>query len=497
MNRFKYYFLFVLSLITIISCSDHSTKPSSDDLFSDEFLVVPKTISQNEKLPIVYRTIGNQYKPSLTIPLTFENASSSQDFIVMKKGTGAWNFDISTNQNFEILCEQINSNKMIQYVENPIVEEVSGLLSENHIIWDSTKVIHVLDDITIPEGTVLEVQAGTKIKVAPEKNFFINGELVIQGTKSNPVWFTTLDNDKFWGGFITSGSNTSIEYCFFTYAGGDLSHAFGHSQSQPVLYFKESDVTIDNVYLFDNIGKAYASYYSKLSISNTVISRCDTGGEFHYSVTNITDSHVSDLPMPGEYIDDNDGFYFYRPYKETDERSSVKNSYILDGLDDAIDHNGAHLDVINTWISGFKHEGLAGSYFHTAYLENCVIMNCGQGVEAGKGHPNVRVNHCVIINNEVGLRFGDDYEHTCTGNLFVENSIILNNSNNALNYVIHDNGPYPAGIQVNRSIFTDFEQVIIENCFDLNPSFDKQYYLNSNSPGSNLANDGKDLGRNK
>ncbi len=65
------------------------------------------------------------------------------------------------------------------------------------------------------------------------------------------------------------------------------------------------------------------------------------------------------------------------------------------------------------WIESCFHEGLAWSGTgRVAHTRDTVVLNCGQGVEAGWDNPDVLADHCLIAGNLVGARFGDNYDWT-------------------------------------------------------------------------------------
>ena len=78
-----------------------------------------------------------------------------------------------------------------------------------------------------------------------------------------------------------------------------------------------------------------------------------------------------------------------------------------------------------------------------------------QGIEAGYGTPAVTVRHCLLVNNRVGLRFGDSYDWADDGMLDVSHSIAVNNSQaNVLN--LTDTGaPKPGAVQIACSMVDD------------------------------------------
>jgi len=237
------------------------------------------------------------------------------------------------------------------------------------------------------------------------------------------------------------------------------------------------------------------SHSSFISISGCVVSRCDTGGEFAVSTVNINNSYIIDIPNnDGTFQDDdNDGFYFNGAHP-SGEPSIIENSFFITGKDDAIDHNAGKLEIKNCWIENFAHEGIACSNSNWVNISNTLIKNCEQGIEAGYGTPDVTVDHCVMIDNEVGLRFGDGYDWGCNGSLRVTNSITYDNGDNIKNYDFLTGGPVEDGILISYSITNDEEYNNYQGCLTGVPLFDENYQLLPESPGIRKANDQTDIG---
>ena len=125
---------------------------------------------------------------------------------------------------------------------------------------------------------------------------------------------------------------------------------------------------------------------------------------------------------------------------------------------------------------------------------NTVVRGCGQGIEAGYGSPRVLVDHCVVVENEVGLRFGDSYDRGSQGRMLVSNSIVYNNVDNVLNYDLKTGQPVPGGITISYSLVEDSELDSSATVWSETPIFDDDYSLLPSSPGKGQGIDGTDIG---
>jgi hypothetical protein len=167
---------------------------------------------------------------------------------------------------------------------------------------------------------------------------------------------------------------------------------------------------------------------------------------------------------------------------------------MVTGKDDGIDHNGANLLIRGCRIEGFDNEGIAASNSNNISVYNTLVKNCEQGIEAGYGNPTVSVDHCTLINNEIGLRFGDSYNWGCEGQIYTTNSVLFGNGDNILNYDLLLQAAVPGAIEISYSMTNDSDYNESPNCISGIPVFDENYYLLAGSPGEGAANDGYDMG---
>lgn len=68
------------------------------------------------------------------------------------------------------------------------VQEVSGTI--NTTTWTTGYVYYVTDDITVPSGQTLTINAGVRVKFSSGKGMTVNGTLIANGTASSRIIFT-------------------------------------------------------------------------------------------------------------------------------------------------------------------------------------------------------------------------------------------------------------------------------------------------------------------
>jgi hypothetical protein len=360
-------------------------------------------------------------------------------------------------------------------VETRPVRELAQELSDADFRWVPEEDLLFTRDAHLPAANTMIVPAGARILFGANASLEVEGHLDVRGTAERPVLFTRA-GDAAWGGIrLLPGSSASIEHAWIVAGGGDAARRWGHSRSQPVVWIEHAELVMRGGGTVDNLGKAFGADGARVELDGVLVSRCDTGGEFAKSELHVRNGHVLEMPDADGQLndDDNDGIYISGAAEDVMGQpieSSIEDSVFLLGEDDGIDHNNGQLRVDRVWIERYTHEGIATSHGNRVSISNSVIRANSQGVEAGYGSPTVTIDHTLLTDNEVGLRFGDDYDKAVTGRIDVRDSIITgNHSLDVRNYVNQLGGPAADAIQITCSIVSDPGFVGTEGNVDVAP----------------------------
>jgi len=369
---------------------------------------------------------------------------------------------------------------------------------------DWTGMIHVKSDITISDSGTLNIAAGTFVKLDEKANIFSGGKLNINGTLENPVVFISSVKGFFWGGFVLDGENSVsfVKGAIFTTGGGNNSMGFGHNgDRQPIFMLSgSSTVNFQDSFIIYSFGQAFGSSRATLNIKNSLVQGVVAGGEIVYSNLDIQNSCFTDIPNDdSSYLDgDNDGLYITG---NDSSRAVIKNSIFMYTKDDCIDSGssgGGEVIIEDSILEACFHEGVAlsnkDSIKHQT-ITNTIIRNCGQGIELGyssEGH-KVLVDHCLLMDNFVGLRYGDNYGWIVEGSMDVTNSISMNNVRDTWNFLRNEWVSMPENMKITDSIFS-VEQEFYENNIFGTPEFDEKWRLLPHSIGYKAGSDGESVG---
>jgi hypothetical protein len=340
-------------------------------------------------------------------------------------------------------------------VERPVAStrSMGGDLTGDDLRWGPDETIVLSATARVPKGSTLTIEPGTRVEVAPLADLDVGGGVESRGTDEAPVVFVPRRPDSPWGGILHFAGPGDYVHTWFVGGGGHTERAFGHSSSQPVIYAAgEAEVALDRVVVQDGPGKGPSGADASVTVTDSLISRLDTGGEFVDSSVSIDRSWFLDFPGAGEGDDDNDALYLARSVDGAAGKARVRRSVFIGGADDGIDHNGADVELDGLWVEGFFHECVAFSASGTATLSDSVVVGCEQGVEVGFGSPQVTVDHSLVMSNDVGVRFGDEYAVGSAGTLRVDNSIVVDNVDEVRNFAVAQDGPVPEGLELGRTV---------------------------------------------
>lgn len=307
---------------------------------------------------------------------------------------------------------------------------------------DSSAVIlagsyRVLQNVQVPKGAQLILQPGVHLFMGPTVDWWVEGTLRAEGLAHQPIVFTALNAQQPWGGVAVKGT-AQLREVILSGGGGNPQRNFGHSDSHPVLEVLGGQVLARRLWVVHNPGKGIGGQGGLFQIDSSLVAWCDMGGEFNDTELHV--SHSAFLFFPDPYPefrdDDNDGLYVRssEPPGPDSIWSTIDHSLFYQGQDDGIDHNGALLRIQNTQIRGFAHEGLAASAMGVAWIENSVVEDCEQGLEAGHGAPQLVARRVLLRRNGVGLRLGDSYPHLShTGQILADSLAFASNIQDVLN----------------------------------------------------------------
>lgn len=335
----------------------------------------------------------------------------------------------------------------IRVAATTVWSTVSGTLAAT-TNWPAGARIHVAGNVVVPAGVTLTVEAGAVVRLAAGVAFTNSGAVAINGAPGAPVVFTPADPAQPWGGFVQvrdTGARLTARHAIFTGYGADATWItkrgyHSHRDEEPLFCNDVGAVVLlTNVCALAGAGQFQHGEDATLEMTDTAVITCTTGGQMTGGWLTMRNSAILECPLvSADFVDgDNDGLYV------AEGRAALTDSVIAWTKDDGIDAGSGPLGTVTVsrcWFEGSFHESLAlssASDFKIVRVDDTVVVNSGQAIEAGYGTPYVDVNRCLLAANEVGLRLGDNYDWNYTGTLTASNTLSLYNARDAWNFC-HD-----------------------------------------------------------
>jgi hypothetical protein len=211
----------------IMAIEGHNTSSSSSD-----FSLIPALRASSE----VIRTGDTWIVETDTVTLK-GNAIAPSAASVLVNGTnadfsagdGVWSIEISLAAGSNSLTiEQLDTNakvvasRMITIMYIPAANNVTGELTED-TTWAGACVLE--DTVTVPSGVVLKIEPGTMVLMKDEARLVVYGQLLAEGTETNPIYFTRESDGVKWKQIMfVEARDSRLVHCVIEYADSEGAH---------------------------------------------------------------------------------------------------------------------------------------------------------------------------------------------------------------------------------------------------------------------------------
>lgn len=393
---------------------------------------------------------------TMAVEIHQDNASSSDisfdmELIATAPGTNPGNVTLTASVGGQSVSKALTS------LDGVAQTTVSGTLAGASSTWSG--VVHVTDDVTIPNGHVLTILPGTLILVDGDatsqstvgKDIIVQGEISCIGTVASPITFTAAVTNSIWGQILFDNADAA-NFAYTNISRAGHSPRGGHTGHGRVLRIMGSTVVFDHCNVTDNRGKigetaAQSGLDSDMTFRHCHWARSVMGIETFDTQVLMEDSYITD--MLGQYredgvTDDNDAIYLHDA--GAGQTLTLRRLVLANCEDDGIDTLGAENVVVEDVISrGVTDKGMSmqgGSATITR------MLSTGNDIGfSAKAAASVVMDSCSVVNNTtLGIQAENKTGSNAPSFYTVTNSIIWGNGDDVYSDYM------PSGITIAYSI---------------------------------------------
>jgi len=142
---------------------------------------------------------------------------------------GSWSIEVSLKPGLNsITIEQLGASKKITNTSTieimyiTAVKSATGELTEN-TTWSG--VCDVEDTVVVPASVVLKIEPGTMVRMKDAARLIVYGQLLAEGTETNPIQFTRYSNGMSWKQIMfVEAADSRLANCVIEYADSEGEH---------------------------------------------------------------------------------------------------------------------------------------------------------------------------------------------------------------------------------------------------------------------------------
>ena len=282
----------------------------------------------------------------------------------------------------------------ISYNANTVHPWAFAPINSNDILI-GPGVHEVTTDIIIGTSQRLRVSAGAHLKLAPEVSIISRGQVLIEGTKENPVSITRLKRKAAWGGLLIIGKASSESKISFTNISGGSLAKNGNLISSGMVSIYDSDNTL----------------IADSSISNNILS--DDTLHVVYGNVRLLRNHFADCF--GDCID-----FDYTS-------GEVKKLTIDRSGNDGFDFMSSKVNLTDIKINITGDKGLSIGELSDVDATNVVITQAVIAI-AVKDSSKLRLSASMLSENEIGVDlYRKNWRYGGPGNAILATTVFSNN----------------------------------------------------------------------
>lgn len=297
-----------------------------------------------------------------------------------------------------------------------IISSCADKSSQALVFSKSDSPHHITSHIETAKGQTITIEPGTELIISDGINIVAYGDVIIKGTKEEPILIRAKNQDPGWGYLKLKNESKQFIIENTTIQDGTVTSYNSNN------YF--SNVHFINRQNLDWEWAAARFWFGKVLIENCTVKGVNKAEGFLLHDVNdaiVRDCYFETVPDGVEYI--------------SCARGEISNNIFRNGIDDAIDLNGCDGTIIsNNNIQGYADAGMElgsenfGRSTDLKVVSN-VVRECGIGIIL-KQSSTATFSSDSLIGNKIGLDISTPADSTILSTATLNNCVIESKEEN-------------------------------------------------------------------
>jgi hypothetical protein len=357
--------------------------------------------------------------------------------------------------------------------ETVSVNLIPSVISVNTTLQRINSPYYAASNVKIDSSVILTVESGVEILMPENASILVNGKLVIDGTKDNPVIIQPNEQSDNWGALCIVNSTDSCVISNLKVIGATKGIDFTRDMAAVSSF--NSNVSLDGI-VVENVQMPIFIQLGNVAVKNCTLYSKSSGDLINIKQANFALVENCDLMGNDEF--DSDGIDFDHISSGIIRGNRIYNIYGFNS--DAIDlgEDAQNILIENNIIYNVNDKGVSIGGGSTAEIKRNVIANCGMGVGIKDYFSYGYMENNTFYGNQYGIASFEKNIGHGGGSADVVNCIIANSKASSL---FVDPLSY---INVSYSLSNTDELKGPHNIYS-DPLFINNLYLSFSSPAIN------------
>lgn len=336
----------------------------------------------------------------------------------------------STNENVVGTADSItysitDDTELIAEFEKISSSELAQVINEPLTLSKVNSPYFVLNDVTVGTNGIVTVEPGTIIYFSSGKGITVNGQIIMNGTETEPVTLTSYYPSEKWGAICFENSIGISEL-------NNVNISLATNGIDPINFFAaisslNSTVHLKNVH-FNNVKLPISAQWSNMIVDGCSFENVYEVGD--YINCNGGNLSIVNSTFIGNAIPDMDGIDLGFMNGTTDIRNNIFRDF-TGSNSDGIDLGDASLNVSisDNYITNCSDKGISIGQGSTTNVVRNVISNCNLGIGVKDSLSSANVLNSTFYSNNIGVSCFEKAVDRGGGSASISNSIFANSKN--------------------------------------------------------------------